>query len=363
MSVDSVDLQVDLGGIKLANPVVMASGTFGYGFDYEGLIDPEMVGAVCVKGTTLLPRAGNKPPRIAETPCGMLNSIGLENPGIDVFVRERLPRLRERGATVIANIAGDTIDEYAQIAAVLDAAPGVAGIELNVSCPNVARGGMHFGADPASVGKVIRAVKQATSLPVIPKLSPNVTDIVAIAKTAEDAGADAISMINTLLGMAIDIEARRPALGNVFGGLSGPAIKPIALRMVYQVAHTQCRRRIDRDRHVRRPRAGHGCDRRDTGLPGPAQPEQRKSDSGRGDSVAPAPVVDRRSRPSAGIQPHWAEPAQSQDERSATDAGERPNHSGPRCRRRKRGYVARAAARSACRRLQSGHAAFQQHRP
>lgn len=236
MSVDSVDLQVDLGGIKLANPVVMASGTFGYGFDYEGLIDPEMVGAVCVKGTTLLPRAGNKPPRIAETPCGMLNSIGLENPGIDVFVRERLPRLRERGAMVIANIAGDTIDEYAQIAAVLDAAPGVAGIELNVSCPNVARGGMHFGADPASVGKVVRAVKQATSLPVIPKLSPNVTDIVAIAKAAEDAGADAISMINTLLGMAIDIEARRPALGNVFGGLSGPAIKPIALRMVYQVA-------------------------------------------------------------------------------------------------------------------------------
>ncbi|HON43519.1 MAG TPA: hypothetical protein PLM74_10405, partial [Bacillota bacterium] len=140
-----VDLRVNLGGIELANPVVMASGTFGYGFDYEGLIEPETVGAVCVKGTTLLPRAGNKPPRIAETPCGMLNSIGLENPGIEAFIREHLPRLRERGATVIANIAGDTVEDYVKMAEMLEAAPGVAGIELNVSCPNVARGGMHFG--------------------------------------------------------------------------------------------------------------------------------------------------------------------------------------------------------------------------
>ncbi|MBP7868992.1 MAG: dihydroorotate dehydrogenase [Firmicutes bacterium] len=231
-----VDLRVSLGGIELANPVVMASGTFGYGFEYEGLVEPETVGAVCVKGITLLPRTGNKPPRIAETPCGLLNSIGLENPGIETFVREHLPRLRERGATVIANIAGDTVEDYVRMAEMLEAAPGIAGIELNVSCPNIARGGMHFGVDAGSVHSIVRAVKQVTSLPVMPKLSPNVTDIVAVARAAQEAGADAISMINTLLGMAIDIEARRPVLGNVFGGLSGPAIKPIALRMVYQVA-------------------------------------------------------------------------------------------------------------------------------
>jgi len=225
-----------LGGIELANPVVMASGTFGYGFEYEGLVEPETVGAVCVKGTTLLPRAGNKPPRIAEAPCGLLNSIGLENPGIEAFIREHLPRLRERGATVIANIAGDTVDDYVRMAEMLEKAPGVAGIELNVSCPNIARGGMHFGVDPGSVHRIVRAVKQVTLLPVMPKLSPNVTDIVAVARAAQNAGADAISMINTLLGMAIDIEARRPVLGNVFGGLSGPAIKPVALRIVYQVA-------------------------------------------------------------------------------------------------------------------------------
>lgn len=231
-----VDLRVNLGGIELANPVVMASGTFGYGFEYEGLVEPETVGAVCVKGTTLLPRAGNKPPRIAEAPCGLLNSIGLENPGIETFIREHLPRLRERGATVIANIAGDTVDDYVRMAEMLEKAPGVAGIELNVSCPNIARGGMHFGVDPGSVHRIVRAVKQVTLLPVMPKLSPNVTDIVAVARAAQNAGADAISMINTLLGMAIDIEARRPVLGNVFGGLSGPAIKPVALRIVYQVA-------------------------------------------------------------------------------------------------------------------------------
>ena len=231
-----VDLRVDLGGMELANPVVMASGTFGYGFEYEGLVEPETVGAVCVKGTTLLPRAGNKPPRIAEAPCGLLNSIGLENPGIEAFIREHLPRLRERGATVIANIAGDTVDDYVRMAEMLEKAPGVAGIELNVSCPNIARGGMHFGVDPGSVHRIVRAVKQVTLLPVMPKLSPNVTDIVAVARAAQNAGADAISMINTLLGMAIDIEARRPVLGNVFGGLSGPAIKPVALRIVYQVA-------------------------------------------------------------------------------------------------------------------------------
>ncbi|HOO30002.1 MAG TPA: dihydroorotate dehydrogenase [Bacillota bacterium] len=230
------NLGVDLGGIKLANPVVMASGTFGYGMDYIDLVDPASVGAVVVKGTTLRPRAGNPPPRIVETPCGMLNAIGLENPGIRVFLDEYLPSLLDRHVTVIANIAGETVDEYAELAAIIDGHGGVAGIEINISCPNVARGGMHFGADPGAAREVVSAVRSVTSLPVIPKLSPNVADIVAIASACQDAGADAISMINTLAGMAIDVENRCPVLGNVFGGLSGPAIKPVALRMIYQVA-------------------------------------------------------------------------------------------------------------------------------
>lgn len=226
---------VDLGGIRLANPVVVASGTFGYGFEYADYIHPSVPGAVCVKGTTLRPRAGNPPPRLAETPCGMLNSIGLENPGIHAFVHEHLPRLRDAGATVIANIAGSTVDEFAEMAAILHGEQDIAGIELNVSCPNVERGGMHFGADPRTVHDVVKAAKSSTSIPVMPKLSPNVADIAAIALAAADAGANALSLTNTLLGMAIDVEARRPVLGNVFGGLSGPAIKPVALRAVYQV--------------------------------------------------------------------------------------------------------------------------------
>jgi dihydroorotate dehydrogenase (NAD+) catalytic subunit len=229
------DLGVDLGGIKLANPVLMASGTFGYGADYVDLVDPADLGAVIVKGTTLHPRAGNPPPRIVETPSGMLNAIGLENPGIEAFMDEHLPRLRAHHVTVIVNIAGESVDEYAELAKIIDGSIGVAGIEINISCPNVARGGMQFGADPGAAREVVSAVRSVTSLPIVPKLSPNVTDIVSMAVACQDAGADAISMINTLSGMAIDIEKRRPLLGNVFGGLSGPAIKPVALRMIYQV--------------------------------------------------------------------------------------------------------------------------------
>ncbi len=230
------DLSVDLGGIILKNPVVAASGTFGYGHEYEGFINPAELGAISVKGTTMEPRAGNPPPRIYETPSGMLNSIGLENPGIKVFLEEYLPSLNHSGVTVLANIAGNTVEEYAELAGLIDSNGGAAGIELNISCPNVKKGGQQFGTDPDTVYQVVKAVKKNTRLPVIPKLSPNVTDIVAIARAAQEAGADALSMINTLMGMAININTRRPVLGNIFGGLSGPAIKPVALRMVYQVA-------------------------------------------------------------------------------------------------------------------------------
>lgn len=229
------NLSVNLGGIVLNNPVVAASGTFGYGFEYEGFIDPGELGAISVKGTTLEPRVGNPPQRICETPSGMLNSIGLENPGIEVFLRDYLPELKKRKVTVLANIAGNTIEDYEQLAALLESDGRVAGIEMNISCPNVKQGGLQFGTDPDMVYQVVKAVKDQTNLPVIPKLSPNVTDIVAVAKAAQSAGADALSMINTLMGMAVDIKTRRPVLGNIFGGLSGPAIKPVALRMVYQV--------------------------------------------------------------------------------------------------------------------------------
>lgn len=230
-----VNLSVDLGGVKLNNPVIVASGTFGYGREYEDYMNIAELGAVIVKGTTLNPRPGNPAPRITETPSGMLNAIGLENPGVDIFVQEHLPYLAQKNVTVIANIAGNTVDEYAAIAARLEGKAGIAGIELNISCPNVKQGGMQFGTDPGLVKEVVEAVKSATTLPVIPKLSPNVTDIVAIARAAWKGGADALSMINTLMGMAIDIKTRRPVLANVVGGLSGPAIKPVALRMVCQV--------------------------------------------------------------------------------------------------------------------------------
>jgi len=231
-----LNLQVNLGGMQLKNPVTVASGTFGYGFEYEPFVDIAGLGAVIVKGTTLEPRMGNPSPRIIETPAGMLNAIGLENPGVDVFIGEYLPALRSRGVTVIANIAGNTMEEYARLAARLDGQPGIAGLELNISCPNVKQGGLQFGTDPVMVKEMVAAVKSQTSLPVMPKLSPNVTDITAIARAAYEGGADCLALINTLMGMAIDVDKRRPVLANTFGGLSGPAIKPVALRMVYQVA-------------------------------------------------------------------------------------------------------------------------------
>lgn len=231
----TVNMDVDLGGIRMSNPVAVASGTFGYGREYEPFMDISAIGALIVKGTTLEPRQGNPPPRIVETAAGMLNAIGLENPGVDVFLNKYLPYLNKKNVTVIANIAGNSIEDYAAIAARLEGQPGLAGIELNISCPNVKKGGLQFGTDPLMVKQVVQAVKSETSLPVMPKLSPNVTDIVAIAKAAQEGGADALSMVNTLMGMAIDINKRRPVLANTFGGLSGPAIKPVALRMVYQV--------------------------------------------------------------------------------------------------------------------------------
>jgi len=230
-----VDMTVSLGGLQLKNPVCTASGTFGYGQEYEDVFDPALLGAVIVKGTTLEARSGNPPQRIVETPAGMLNAIGLENPGVDVFIEQYMPELRERGVTVVANIAGNTVEEYAELARRLDSVEGIAALELNISCPNVKKGGLQFGTDPDMVYQVVHMVRRNTHLPVIPKLSPNVTDIVAIAQAAQTGGADALSMINTLMGMAVDIERRRPTLANVFGGLSGPAIKPVALRMIYQV--------------------------------------------------------------------------------------------------------------------------------
>ena len=229
------DLSVTLGPVKLLNPVTVASGTFGYGMEYEEYLEIKNIGAVIVKGTTLEQRTGNPPPRIIETTAGMLNSIGLENPGIKVFLKKHLPYLREKQISVILNIAGNSIDDYAKICSLAEGHEGIMAIELNISCPNVARGGLQFGTDPDTVEQVVKAVKAQTSIPIIPKLTPNVTDIVQIAQAAKAGGADALSMINTLMGMAVDLKKRRPVLGNIFGGLSGPAIKPVALRMIYQV--------------------------------------------------------------------------------------------------------------------------------
>jgi len=229
------ELSINLGGLIMNNPVAVASGTFGYGREYEDYVDISSIGAIIVKGTTMTPRPGNPSPRIVETPAGMLNSIGLENPGIDAFLNEHLPYLQEHRCTVIANIAGNTVEEYAELAARIEGHKGVGAIELNISCPNVKQGGLQFGTDPELVFQVVNAVKKNSTLPVIPKLSPNVTDIVSIARAAQAGGADALSMINTLMGMAVDIKNRKPLLGNIFGGLSGPAIKPVALRMIYQV--------------------------------------------------------------------------------------------------------------------------------
>lgn len=229
------NLAVNIGGIRMKNPVTTASGTFGFGPEYAPYIDLNRLGAIVVKGTTLEPRAGNPTPRLVETPAGILNSIGLQNPGVDRFIEEALPYLAGYDLPVIVNIAGDTIEDYARLAGKLDRAHGVTGLEVNISCPNVKKGGLLFGSDPAMAAEVTRAVKGNTGKPVIVKLSPNVTSIVAVAQKVAEAGADALSMINTLLGMAIDIKKRRPVLGNVMGGLSGPAIKPVAVRAVWQV--------------------------------------------------------------------------------------------------------------------------------
>ena len=228
-------LATNVAGIHMASPVMTASGTFGFGEEFADFLDLHELGAVVVKGTTLKPRRGNDGVRITETPAGMLNCIGLENPGVEVFLQNILPRIEKYHMNVIVNISGSTVEEYGQLAAMLDV-PGVAGIELNVSCPNVKEGGIIFGTDPKAAAAVVAEAKRHTKKPVILKLSPNVTDIVLLAKAVEAAGADAISLINTLLGMAIDIRSQRPVLGNITGGLSGPCIKPVALRMVWQTA-------------------------------------------------------------------------------------------------------------------------------
>ena len=229
-------LKVELFGVEFENPVWAASGTFGFGLEYAPYIDLNKVGAVCVKGLSINPREGNEPPRIWETPCGMLNAIGLQNPGVKYFIEKIVPELQKYRTRVIANIYGSTIEEYIAVAKELKGVEGVDAVELNISCPNVKKGGLAFGVDPVEAAKLTEAVKKNTDKPVIVKLSPNVTDIVEIAKSVESAGADALSAINTLLGMAIDIYKRKPRIKNKFGGLSGPAIKPVAVRMVYQVS-------------------------------------------------------------------------------------------------------------------------------
>lgn len=236
-----MDLSVQLAprnkrGLLLANPVMTASGTFGYGNEYEHLFNINDLGALVCKGTTLEPRQGNPQPRIAETPYGILNSIGLQNIGIRALIKEKAPVWAGWQVPVIVNIAGNTVEDYAGLAAMLEGVPGISGIEINISCPNVKAGCVEFGSDPVSAARVTSAVKQATSLPVWVKLTPNTADIVGVAAAVAGAGADSIVLINTLKGMTIDIRTRRPLLGNITGGLSGPAIKPVALRMVYEVA-------------------------------------------------------------------------------------------------------------------------------
>ena len=229
------DLRVNLAGLQMKTPVMTASGTFGFGIEFADFMNLNELGAVVVKGTTLNPRSGNAGVRIAETPAGMLNCIGLENPGSDAFIKTILPQLKRYEFPVIVNMSGSTVEEYGVLAEKLSV-DGVAALELNISCPNVKEGGIAFGTRPESAAAVVREVKKHTNLPVIVKLSPNVTDIVEMAKYVEDAGADIISMINTLLGMVIDTKTWKPVLGNIVGGLSGPAVKPVAVRMVWQVA-------------------------------------------------------------------------------------------------------------------------------
>jgi dihydroorotate dehydrogenase (NAD+) catalytic subunit len=235
----NVDLSVDIGGLRLSNPLMAASGCFGYGVEYADAVDLASIGAVVSKGLFIKERSGHPPQRIVETPSGMLNAIGLQGIGVHRYIKEKLPELRRLGATNVINICGSTLDEYVELARILSDAEGVHALEINISCPNIKEGGITFGCSLHGTFDVVSAIKKATHLPVIPKLTPNVTDVASIAKSAEDAGADAVSLVNTFLAMAIDVETRRPKLSNIVGGLSGPAIRPIAVRMVYE-----CRRAV-----------------------------------------------------------------------------------------------------------------------
>ncbi|WP_421902214.1 dihydroorotate dehydrogenase [Maridesulfovibrio sp.] len=233
-----MDVSIDFAGLKLKNPILTASGTFGFGLEFKRFGDLESLGGIVVKGLSLKPREGNPMPRIAETPCGMLNAIGIQNPGVEVFLEKKLPKLPWKTLPVLANLYATDAEEFGELANVLAGEEGVAALEVNVSCPNVKEGGIAFGQDPKQITRVAEAVKKnAGNKPVIIKLSPNVTDITVCAKAAEDGGADALSLINTLSGMAVDIERRTPRLANVIGGLSGPAVKPVALRCVYQAVN------------------------------------------------------------------------------------------------------------------------------
>jgi dihydroorotate dehydrogenase (NAD+) catalytic subunit len=229
-----MDLSVTIGSLHLKNPVIAASGCFGYGVEYAGVVDLSSLGGIVVKGLFLEEREGHPAPRIVETPAGMLNAIGLQGIGVRRFVDEKLPELRARNATVIVNVCGTTIDEYVEVSRILSDADGVAAIELNISCPNIKEGGIQFGCSLSGTFDVVSSVRQATRLPIIPKLTPNVTDVASFARAAEEGGADAVSLVNTFLAMVIDIETRRPKISNIVGGLSGPAIRPIAVRMVYE---------------------------------------------------------------------------------------------------------------------------------
>ena len=231
----SVELAPEHGGLRLANPILVASGTFGYGIEYGDVVDVERLGAICCKGTTLRPRIGNVTPRVTETPGGMLNSIGLQNPGVDAVIEKYAHLWQAWHTPVIVNVAGESIEDYVEVARRLDGVPGIAGIELNISCPNVGRGGLQFAIDERAAAEVTAAVRRATDLPLLVKLSPNVADVRPIARAIAAAGADALTAINTLSGLAVSADRRKPLLGNVFGGVSGPAIKPIALKVVYEV--------------------------------------------------------------------------------------------------------------------------------
>ena len=231
-----VQLNTKIGSLELKNPVMTASGTFGYGTEYADFMDISRLGAIIVKGTTLAPRQGNPYPRMAETPSGMLNAVGLQNKGVDYFVDHIYPEVQKIGTAIIVNVSGSCIDDYVQTASIINTLDNIPAIELNISCPNVKQGGMAFGVNPESAAQVVSAVRKAYDKTLIVKLSPNVTDITEIARAVEGAGADSVSLINTMLGMAIDAEKRRPILSTVTGGMSGPAVKPVALRMVWQTA-------------------------------------------------------------------------------------------------------------------------------